>query len=234
MKKTIQFQTFLIIVVALLVSCTHEPITPTPPSPDENIDTSKWVDLGLPSGLLWAKCNVGASSPQEFGDYFAWGETKTKSDYDWPTYKYWQDWYLTKYCSNPGWGHNGYTDNLITLEMVDDAAAANMSSGARTPTKAEWEELIANTTHVYTTIDTTYGILFTGSNGNTMFVPSAGYMYRFFGLFSGNEGGTYWTSSVRTDFMYEAWFAIFNADTLKMQYVNRPIGYSVRAVRDSH
>ena len=234
MKKTIKMLALLAIATAFMVSCNREEVTPSPPTPDDDFVSSDWVDLGLPSGLLWAKCNVGATSPQEFGDYFAWGETTTKSDYDWPTYKYWQDLYLTKYCSNSGWGYNGYSDNLSTLEMVDDAAAANMSSGARTPTKAEWDELIANTTHIYTTIDTTYGILFTGSNGNTMFVPSAGYMYRFFGLFSGNECGSYWTSSVRNDFMFEAWFAIFDADTLRMHYVNRPIGYSVRAVHASH
>ena len=128
MKKTIQFQTFLAIVVALLVSCTHEPITPTPPSPDENIDTSKWVDLGLPSGLLWAKSNVGATSPQEFGDYFAWAETATKSDYDWPTYQYIQDMKLTKYCGVSGWGYNGYSDNLTKLQPMDDAASVNLGS----------------------------------------------------------------------------------------------------------
>lgn len=179
MKKTIKLWTLLAAMVAFMVSCTREPVSPTPPVPDEDFVSSDWVDLGLPSGLLWAKCNVGATSPQDFGDYFAWAETSPKSDYDWPTYQYWQDNRLTKYCSNSGWGHNGYTDNLTILEAADDAATANMSSGARTPTKDEWEELIANTTHVYTTIDTTYGILFTGSNGNTMFVPSAGFKYRF-------------------------------------------------------
>ena len=234
MKKTIKLWTLLAIMVAFMVSCTREPVSPTPPTPDEDFVSSDWVDLGLPSGLLWAKCNVGATSPQDFGDYFAWAETSPKSDYDWPTYQYWQENRITKYCSNSGWGYNGYTDNLTILETGDDAATANMSSGARTPTKDEWEELIANTTHVYTTIDTTYGILFTGSNGNTMFVPSAGFKYRFFGLYNGNEYGTYWTSSVRNDFMFEAWFASFTADTLKMHYVNRPIGYTVRAVHASH
>ena len=234
MKKTIQFQTFLAIVVALLVSCTHEPITPTPPSPDENIDTSKWVDLGLPSGLLWAKSNVGATSPQEFGDYFAWAETATKSDYDWPTYQYIQDMKLTKYCGVSGWGYNGYSDNLTKLEPMDDAATVNMGSQVHTPTKAEWEELLSNTTQTYTTIDTTHGILFTGSNGNTMFLPCAGQHYRFFSLFDGNEAGFYWSSSLREDFSFESWFVLFNSDTLRVATVNRPIGYSVRAVRYSH
>ena len=167
MKKTIAILGFFAVATALMVSCTPEEITPKPD--DDNFVSSDWVDLGLPSGLLWAKCNVGANSPQEFGDYFAWGETITKSNYDWDTYKYWQDMLLTKYCGNSAWGYNGYSDNLTKLEPMDDAATVNMGSQVHTPTKAEWEELIANTTQTYTTIDTTHGILFTGSNGNTMF-----------------------------------------------------------------
>lgn len=232
MKKTIAILGFLAVATVLMVSCTPEEITPKPD--DDNFVSSDWVDLGLPSGLLWAKCNVGANSPQEFGDYFAWGETITKSNYDWDTYKYWQDMLLTKYCGNSAWGYNGYSDNLNKLEPMDDAATVNMGSQVHTPTKAEWEELIANTTQTYTTIDTTHGILFTGSNGNTMFLPCAGQHYRFFSLFDGNDAGFYWSSSLRENFSYESWFVLFNADTLRVHYVNRPVGYSVRGVRWSN
>ena len=232
MKKTIAILGFLAVATALMVSCTPEEITPKPD--DDNFVSSDWVDLGLPSGLLWAKCKVGANSPQEFGDYFAWAETTTKTDYDWPTYQYIQDMKLTKYCGNSGWGYNGYSDNLNKLEPMDDAATVNMGSQVHTPTKAEWEELIANTTQTYTTIDTTHGILFTGSNGNTMFLPCAGQHYRFFSLFDGNDAGFYWSSSLRENFSYESWFVLFNADTLRVHYVNRPVGYSVRGVRWSN
>ena len=86
-----------------------------------------WVDLGLPSGLLWATRNVGANSPEDYGNYFAWAETSPKSVYDWDTYIYtcgnWGD--LTKYCDNSNYGCNGFTDNLTILQPGDDAATAN-------------------------------------------------------------------------------------------------------------
>lgn len=72
-----------------------------------------YIDLGLPSGTLWATCNVGADTPEGYGDYFAWGETQVKYNYDWNTYHYGGMHHLTKYCSSPSYGYNGFTDNLI-------------------------------------------------------------------------------------------------------------------------
>lgn len=74
---------------------------------------TEWVDLGLPSGLLWATCNLGAATPEEYGDYYAWGETATKEVYNWSTYKYCNGGYdqLTKYCNYSGYGYNGFVDN---------------------------------------------------------------------------------------------------------------------------
>ena len=121
------------------------------------------VDLGLPSGNLWTLCNVGATSPEEYGDYFAWGEvspyyedghaydnpcnnwkTGKGSGYDWPSYKYCKGSYnrLTKYCYFSTYGENGFTDNLVTLESVDDAATFALGSDYSTPTKDDWDELI--------------------------------------------------------------------------------------------
>ena len=81
--------------------------------------THEYVDLGLPSGLLWATCNVGADTPEAYGDYFAWGETEPKNTYNLSTYQYangtFDDPQLTKYCNNPSYGYNGFTDNLTTL-----------------------------------------------------------------------------------------------------------------------
>ncbi len=89
-----------------------------------------YVDLGLPSGLLWAVCNVGAEKMEAYGDYFAWGETEPKDNYDWNTLKYW-DYdvnYVTKY---------NYDDGLVTLEAEDDAATANWGGAWRTPKRVE-------------------------------------------------------------------------------------------------
>ena len=105
-----------------------------------------YVDLGLPSGLLWATCNVGANHPEDYGFYFAWGETTPKDYYDWNTYQYangtsWEDPQLTKYCNVSGYGYNGFIDNLTTLLPEDDAATANCGSGWRMPTKDDFQEL---------------------------------------------------------------------------------------------
>lgn len=136
-----------------------------------------WVDLGLPSGLLWATRNIGANSPEEYGDYFAWAETQPKSYYYWNTYQYTcnNDYNgMTKYCDNSFYGCNGYTDNLTILQPDDDAATANWGDGARYPTIEEWHELVNNCTSVWTMQNGVNGIRFTGPNGNTLFLPAAG------------------------------------------------------------
>ena len=117
----------------------------------------EYVDLGLPSGTLWATYNVGANSPEEYGDYFAWGETQPKDTYTWSTYQYanggspWGNPNLTKYCANSQYGYNGYVDDLTILLPEDDAATANWGSNWRMPTQEEWWELGSNTTHTWTT-----------------------------------------------------------------------------------
>ena len=90
-------------------------------------DEHAYVDLGLPSGTLWATCNVGADTPEGYGDYFAWGETQPKDVYNWSNYQYCNGSHdqLTKYCNNSSYGYNGFTDNLTTLQPGDDAATAN-------------------------------------------------------------------------------------------------------------
>ena len=140
-------------------------------------DSHEYVDLGLPSGLLWATCNVGANAPEEYGDYFAWGETQPKDTYNWSNYQYCMgnSNTLTKYCNNASYGYNGYTDDLTTLQPGDDAATAQWGSGWRMPTKDEWQELLDNTTTTWTTQDGVNGRLFTAANGNSLFLPAAGY-----------------------------------------------------------
>ncbi len=131
------------------------------------------VDLGLPSGTLWATCNVGASLPEEFGYYFAWGETTPKSIYNWDTYKYGSAYNkLTKYCDD---SYYGTEDNRTELELSDDAAAVNWGSDWRMPTMTQLLELSKHCTWTSTTFNYVKGMLVVGPNGNSIFLPAAGY-----------------------------------------------------------
>lgn len=133
-----------------------------------------YVDLGLPSGTLWATCNVGADTPEDFGDKFAWGETSPKDTYNWITYVHCYSNYreLTKYCPKSNYGLWGYTDTLTILQPEDDAATANWGNGWCMPTKEQWEELKANTNSRWTSQNDVYGRVFAG-NGQSLFLPAA-------------------------------------------------------------
>ena len=202
-------------------------------------ETAEWVDLGLPSGLLWAACNLGASSPEEYGDYYAWGETTTKEVYNWSTYKYSNGDYnqLTKYCNSSSYGHNGFTDNLTTLDAMDDAATQKLGSGARMPTRAEWEELINNTTAEWTQVNGVNGRKFTASNGKSLFLPAAGGR-RHGVLRDAGERGYYWSSSLDESYPSypgSAWLFSFYSDVLQdVCSIDRYGGQSVRAVRSQN
>lgn len=194
---------------------------------------TNWVDLGLPSGVLWATRNVGANSPKESGYYLAWGETEEDSCYDWKHYKHWTgttDLYgniingsLTKY---------NEIDGLTTLQPADDAATVYLENetGSRMPTRQDWQELLDNTTDTWTTQNGVYGRLFTASNGNSLFLPAAGFRH-IDGLFSVGEFGIYWSSSRSESDSYNAWYARFYADTLALSEYIRLFGLSVRPVR---
>ena len=193
-----------------------------------------YVDLGLPSGLLWATCNVGADTPEGYGDYFAWGETQPKDTYNWSTYQYCNGSFntLTKYCNNSSYGYNGFTDDLTTLLPEDDAATANWGSDWRMPTKEEWQELYNNTTHTWTTQNGVNGRLFTASNGNSLFLPAAGY---YGGTSLGYAGtyGNYWSSSLLTGSPNFAWSLFFDSGDCYMYSNIRYYGFTVRPVRSS-
>lgn len=111
-----------------------------------------YVDLELPSGTLWATCNVGANTCDEYGDYFSWGETLPKSIYNWSNYRYCggDANTLTKYCNNSNSSYFEYFDGMTLLLPEDDAATVNYGANWRTPTKEEWEELCNNTTQIWT------------------------------------------------------------------------------------
>ncbi|MBP5542263.1 MAG: hypothetical protein J6X88_11560 [Bacteroidales bacterium] len=204
---------------------------------NENDD---WVDLGLPSGRQWATRNVGASSPTDYGNYYAWGETTPKSVYDWSTYRYcvhnesngcYGSRCLTKYCTDSYHGYNGFTDGLTILQPGDDAATANY--GGRTPTTAEWEELYNNTTSRWMTVNGVNGRCFTGPNGNSLFLPAAGGRSDS-SLYDGGSRGYYWSSSLRTDNPAFACFCVFRPE-VSMGYGwghdIRADGCTFRAVR---
>ena len=210
------------------------PATITPPDGNvtENKDTHEYVDLGLPSGTLWATCNVGASKPEEYGDYFAWGETKPKSDYTWSTYKYCQgtEPTLTKYCTNSSYGT---VDNKTELEPSDDAATVNWGSEWQMPSDEQFEELINSsyTTKTWTTMNGKYGRKITSkSNGNSIFLPAAGYRGDT-GLDNAGSGGYYWSRSLNTGYSYHAYFLLFGPGSFMAGSRGRYVGLSVRPVR---
>ena len=183
----------------------REPQTPDP---------HEYVDLDLPSGTLWATCNVGADNPEDFGDYFAWGETVPygqedtsnthnynttgsylRNEYSWSTYK-WCDGTtrktLTKYCCSENYGSGGFVDNLTEVESEDDAATANWGSRWQTPSLEQFDELINSD---YITIEATEqngvpGYSFTSiTNGNSIFLPSASQQ-------GGPSSFNYWSRSI--------------------------------------
>ena len=201
------------------------------PTSNGTLNGYEWVDLGLPSGLKWATCNVGASQPEEYGDYFAWGEVESKDYYDWSTYKWCNGSYdtQTKYCNDSYYGYNGFTDNKTTLELSDDAANYNWGGGWRMPTHEEQYELYNNCSWEWTTQNGVYGRKVTGPNGNSIFLPAAGYRY---GSSLGRAGsaGRYWSSSLYTYYPNYAYALSFNSDNVDWYYYGRYCGFSVRPV----
>ena len=210
----------------------------TTPSPVE------YVDLGLPSGLKWAKCNLGASKPSESGDFYAWGETAPKAVYDWATYKWMQagksDWkHITKYTIADGktegiWydsSGNFIGDGKTTLAAANDAATANLGSPWRMPTVDEIQELIDKCTWTWTTQDGVNGCQVDGPNGNAIFLPAAGY-YKGSVLFLHGDTGRYWSSSLSatsgSSFARSFYFSSASND---WNGYSRFLGISVRPVR---
>ena len=190
------------------------------------IDGRDYVDLGLPSGTLWATCNVGASSPEEYGDYFAWGETKPKSEYNWSTYFDTEDGGSTfkKY------NYNGGKTELLP---EDDAATANWGSGWQMPSYDQIKELY-NSSYTTTTWTTQNGVngrkITSNSNGNSFFLPAAGYRYDT-SLYLAGSDGYYWSRSLYAGYSNYAYGLYFSSDNIHWYYDDRLSGRSVRPVR---
>lgn len=201
------------------------------------IDIHEAVDLGLPSGTLWATCNVGASKPEEYGNYYAWGEVETKNVYDWSSYK-WSKGSdadpknITKYFAI----RYGDGFRCDVLEKEDDVAHANWGGNWRMPTLDEIKELRNNCTCIYTTLNSVKGYLVTSkSNNNEIFFPAAGgYDGSSFELV--NEQGFYWGATVWSEQLY-AWTLRFNSNfNIYISYspIERYLGFPVRPVRSRY
>ena len=202
--------------------------------PTGHINGYGYVDLGLPSGTLWAYTNIGAINPYDRGNYYAWGETSTKETYNWATYQYCNgdSASLTKYCNDATYGNGSYTDRLTTLESSDDAATVNRGSGWRMPTQTDFQELLDNCTRTYRYIGRINGYLMTGPNGNSIFLPDAGNINgsEINGTTVGNgDFGDYWTSTLGSD-SYKAYMFWFYSEDFLMDECERNFGLSVRPV----
>lgn len=185
----------------------------------------EYVDLGLPSGTLWATCNVGATIPEDYGDHFAWGETTPKDRYNWISYKYCMGSIstLTKYCCISEDGYNGFTDYQTTLLPEDDAATTNWGDGWRMPTQEEWIEMRMHTTRSHDVVNGVKGLRFTASNGNSLFFPDSGYYTNFL---ENTRYCYYWSSSL--GYSTTAWSLDEDGELLHTN--SRFRGYSVRPV----
>ncbi len=171
----------------------------------EHEDTSpiEAVDLRLPSGTKWASCNVGALKPEEYGGYYAWGETEEKNWYEWSTYKWCNgtNTSMTKYCTNSSYGT---VDNKTMLDLEDDVAHVMWGGDWRIPTYNEFEELVDNCISEWTILNGVKGQKFTSKrNGNSIFLPAAGYR-KGHDLHSVVVYGYFWTSSLEEDI--SVWF----------------------------
>lgn len=200
---------------------------------EKNTITHEYVDLGL--SVKWATCNVGAAKPEDYGDYFAWGETEPKSTYDWSTYKWCYGSYntQTKYCTS---SEDGSIDNRRILDISDDAARVNWGGSWRMPTQAEQKELQENCSWTWVCQNGVYGYRVTskkpGYTHKSIFLPAAGCRIDSSPGSAGSVG-TYWSSSLLTDEPSCAYELDFLSDEVYRSYDSRYCGQSVRPVMDT-
>ena len=208
--------------------------------------TEDAVDLGLPSHLKWAACNLGANSPVEYGDYYAWGDKDTyytsqnpltwrdgKDGYNWQSYKFFLHEVFdviefSKYNTNSS---HGVVDNKAVLEMSDDAAYAKLGGNWHVPTDAEWTELRSNCSWIWTKLNDVSGLLVAGPNGSSLFLPAAGF-WKYGAQSDAGSAGNYWSSSLYTDNSDSAWSMCFRSGNITKGSSLRYLGFSVRPVND--
>lgn len=192
----------------------------------------KFVDMGLPSGTLWAVCNVGAPNARDFGNYYAWGETSGyddgKTSFNWKNYKHCKGTSntLTKYCTKSYYGNNNFTDGITTLQGIDDVGSIRYGFYYGIPTKEEWEELM---THCRWSQLDNCAYVRSNKNGNIILLPKAGYRNGL-NLYDDNAGGYYWTSTLDPNSPDDAWFLYFGKGQPSDYDYYRSQGRSIRLV----
>ena len=199
------------------------------------------VDMGTTTAegykLYWGISNIGASKPEEYGDYYAWGETAPKANYSWLTYNFrtsgdsYDNVKFSKYNTKSSYGT---VDNKTVLDAADDVASVKLGGDWRMPTDAEWTELRTKCTWTWVTNYNGSGIngrLVTATNGNSIFLPAAGYR-NVTGLTNAGSLGYYWSSSLYTDYPYRALGVYFDFGTVLRRSLGRCDGFSVRPVTE--
>ena len=188
----------------------------------------EWVDLGL--SVKWATCNVGAESPEVYGGYYAWGETEEKTIYDWSTYKWCNGSYDTqmKYCTSSVYGT---VDNKTTLDPEDDVAHVQWGGNWRMPTKAEQDELCNNCTWSWTSVNGVNGYRVIGPNGNSIFLPAAGYRNGE-DVYRRGAYGYYWSASLCSSLSCSAHFLCYDDGFYYLGGYYRYYGRTVRPVTE--
>ena len=217
------------------------------------------VNLDLPSGLKWASCNLGASKPEEYGNYYAWGEVITYyadghnqdnpcntwrsrtsppiTGYNWTSYRWCNgtEFTLTKYCTKSSYGN---VDDIVVLqrgektgETVDDVARARLGDKWHMPTEANFAELVDFTDNSWTTYNGVSGWKFTSktNSANWIFLPAAGERHNT-GIYDAGSVGYYWSSSLNPGFPSRAYTQAFSQDANQMRSYDRHYGLSVRPV----
>lgn len=212
----------LVILATSLVitSCIKKEIIIVVPPDNSNPEetTERWVDLGL--SVLWAAYNVGASSPEEYGGYYAWGEIEEKDNYTWENYEFY----------NP----STYNFDFIGEEISGtsyDVAHVKWGGGARMPTLEEVKELVNNCTFEYGTYNGVKGDYVTGPNGNIIFLPFAG--YRGNGdLYDEGSGGYFWSGTCLGVYYGSYAYGLGCNEDYGSWFDNRRLGLSVRPVTE--
>lgn len=201
----------------------------------------EYVDLGLPSGLKWATCNLGAENPEDYGCYYAWGATEPQDEYDWVHCPFqtqnaisYSSTKFTKYLGSTSSSHKdpSATDaNALktVLDPEDDAAHVNWGGDWRMPTKEEQDELLTKCTWTWKSQNGVNGYTVVGPNGNSLFLPAAGERYISIIDHLGHRGN-YWSSSLELDSSDHAYYLNFYSDGCGWYGSHRAFGYAVRPV----
>lgn len=209
MNKYLSYLLFAAFSAVGISSCHSD----EPPTPEEK-DPHTYVDLGL--SVLWADCNIGAEKASDFGNYYAWGETETKEEYTYANYKF----------ADEDGNHSGPGDISGT---ENDVAHVLWGFGWRMPSCEEIQELINKCEWIWTAKDNMGGYNVTGPNGNSIFLPAAGYKTKTALNYEG-ENGSYWTVTPKEGSDTDAYYLVFGSK-YRFDYSWRYYGQTVRAVK---